>query len=87
MQIHEAQHGINHVVETESKILIGRFDQSNGFQALFHDCAIHSLEEGEDGEAFVRTCAKYGFAVDQRDVRIDVAEIRRLRVLGDIPKE
>ena len=87
MQIHEAQHGINLVVETNDTVFIGRFDQTNGFQALLHDCAIHAIGEGEDGEEFVRTAAKYGFAVDQRDVMVDVATIQRVRVLGDIPKE
>lgn len=87
MQIHEAQHGINLVVETDDQVYIGRFDQTNGFQALFHDCAIHAVQPEEDPEEFVRTSAKYGFAVDERDVMIDVAGIRRVRVLGDIPKD
>ena len=87
MQIHEAQHGINLVVETTDSVYIGRFDQTNGFQALFHDCAIHPIRSKEDAEDFVKTSAKYGFAVDQRDVMVDVATIQRVRVLGDIPKE
>lgn len=87
MQIHQAQHGINLVIETDDTVYIGRFDQSNGFQALLHDCAIHKVAAGEDPEPFVRTAARYGFAVDRRDVRVDVGAIRRVRVLGDVPKE
>ena len=87
MHIHEAQHGINLVVETNDTVYIGRFDQTNGFQALLHDCAIHAVAAGEDPEEFVRSSAKYGFAVDQRDVMVDVAAIQRVRVLGDVPKE
>ncbi len=33
MQIHEAPHGINLVVETPDTLYIGRFDQTDGFQA------------------------------------------------------
>ena len=87
MQIHQAQHGINLVVETDDTVYIGRFDQTNGFQALLHDCAIHPVAAGEDSEAFVRTCARYGFAVDKRDVMVDVGAIRRVRVLGEVPKD
>lgn len=87
MQIHQAQHGINLVVETGDTVYIGRFDQTNAFQALLHDCAIHPIAAGEDPEDFVRSAARYGFAVDRRDVQIDVAGIRRVRVLGDVPKD
>jgi len=87
MHIHEAQHGINVVVETANSVVIGRFDQTNGFQAVLHDCAVHTLLDGEDAEEFVRTSARYGFAVDKRDLMIEVGDIENVRVLGDIPKE
>ena len=87
MQLTEEHHGINLVVETTDKIYIGRFDNSNGFQVLMHDCAIHPIAGGEEAEEFVRNTAKYGVAVDQRDVVFDAASIKNVRVLGDIPKE
>lgn len=87
MNIQDAPHGINLVVETGDTIYLGRFDNTNGFQALLHDVAVHPVEPGEDGEAYVKQCAKYGFAVDQRDVMLDVGQIRRVRLLGDVPKE
>ncbi len=87
MQLTEAHHGINVVVETKDKIYIGRFDNSNGFQILMHDCAIHAIESPEAAEEFVRQTAKYGVPVDQRDVVFDAADVQRVRVLGDVPKE
>jgi len=87
MQLTQAHHGINLVIETVDRIYIGRFDSSNGFQVLMHDCAIHTIRSPESAEEFVRNTAKYGVAVDQRDVRFDAAGIQRVRVLGDVPKE
>ena len=84
MKIEEAPHGINVVLETPGTIYIGRFDNSNGFQVLLHDCAIKQLGEGEDGEAFVKQTAKYGIPVDQRDVMVEAASVQRVRLLGDI---
>ena len=52
-----------------------------------HDCSIHTIAGSEEAEEFVRNTAKYGVAVDQRDVVFDAAGIKRVRVLGDIPKE
>ncbi len=34
MQIHEAPHGINLVIETPKTIYSGRFDNTGGFQVL-----------------------------------------------------
>jgi hypothetical protein len=87
MQLTEAHHGINLVVETGDTIYIGRFDNSNGFQVLMHDCSIHPIDGAEEAEEFVRNTAKYGVAVDQRDVVFDAAAIKRVRLLGDIPKD
>ena len=37
--IMDAPHGINIVVEcNDGTIYIGRFDESNGFEVLMHDC-------------------------------------------------
>jgi hypothetical protein len=88
MNIHEAPHGINLVVETDRNVLyIGRFDETNGFQVLMHDADVHELTPGEDAEVYVRTAAKYGVAVNHKDVRFDTAGITRVRLLGDVPKE
>ena len=87
MQLTEAHHGINLVIETPGKIYIGRFDNSNGFQVLMHDCSVHTTTSEEEAEEFVRNTAKYGVAVDERDVVFDAAAIQRVRVLGDIPKD
>lgn len=87
MKIHEAPHGINLVVETADTIYIGRFDSTNGFQVLMHDCCVHRLEPGEDPEAFVRQTAKYGIPVDQRDCVLDAHAVQRVRRLGDVEKD
>lgn len=87
MRIHEAPHGINLVVETADTVYIGRFDSTNGFQVLMHDCCVHAVREGEDVEAFVRQTAKYGVAVDQRDVVFDAQQVRRVRRLGDVSQD
>jgi len=87
MKIHEAPHGINLVVETkENVVYIGRFDETNGFTVLMHDVDVHPLAGGEDAEQYIRTAAKYGVAVNQKDVSFDTSGITRVRVLGDIPK-
>lgn len=88
MQIHEAPHGINVVIETHGpKLVIGRFDSTTGFTALLHDCDVHELAPGEDAEAYIRETAKYGVDVKERDVELEVSEIKRVRLLGQIPKE
>ena len=86
MNIHQAPHGINLVVETDDTVYIGRFDSVNGFQVLMHDCSVHAVASGEDPEEFIRQTAKYGVAVDERDVAFDAARVQRVRVLGDVPK-
>ena len=87
MKIHEAPHGINLVVETDRNVLyIGRFDETNGFTVLMHDVDVHRLGQGEDAEQYIRNTAKYGVAVNEKDVTFDAARITRVRLLGDIPK-
>ena len=87
MQLTEAHHGINLVIETNDTVYIGRFDNSNGFQILMHDCSVHSIESADSAEEHVRNTAKFGVAVDQRDVVFDAASVQRVRVLGDISQE
>jgi len=87
MNIQDAPHGINVVIETnDARVLIGRFDSTNGFEALLHDCDVHALAAGEDSEAYIRNTAKYGVAVNAPDVHVDVGAIERVRLLGEIPK-
>jgi len=87
MNIQDAPHGINVVIETsDAKLFIGRFDSTNGFQALLHDCDVHPVGADEDAEAYIGKTAKYGIAVKERDVAVDVHLIERVRLLGDIPK-
>lgn len=87
MKIHEAPHGINLVVETDRNVLyIGRFDETNGFTVLMHDVDVHRLAQGEDAEQYIRNTAKYGVAVNEKDVSFDAAGITRVRLLGDVPK-
>lgn len=87
MNLHQAPHGINLVVETDDTIYIGRFDSTNGFEVLMHDCAVHAIQPGEDTEAFVKQTAKYGVPVDERDVTFPAGKVTRWRALGDVPKD
>ena len=87
MKIHETPHGINVVVETQNRrVVIGRFDSTNGFTALLHDCDVMDFAPGQDPEPYIRETAKYGVDVKQRDLELDVHTIARVRVLGEIPK-
>ena len=85
--IQSAPHGSNLVVETKSgRVIIGRFDSSNGFQVLMHDCDVYDPPAGADVEAYVRESATYGVDVKQRDLAFDAHTIVRWRKLGEIPK-
>jgi hypothetical protein len=87
MKIHEVPHGINVVIETEKgRVYIGRFDSTNGFTALLHDCDVMDFAAPDAAEAYIRESAKYGVDVKQRDVSVDTHGIRRIRLLGDVPK-
>ncbi len=87
MKIHEVPHGINVVIETRAgRVVIGRFDSSNGFTAVLHDCDVKDFGSGEDPESYIRETALYGVDVKQRDTQVDVAQIARVRLLGDVPK-
>ncbi len=86
-QLTQEMHGINLVIETGETTYIGRFDNNNGFQVSMHDCSIHPVENEEENEAFIKQTAKYGVAVDKKDVVLDTASIQRVRVLGEISQE
>lgn len=87
MKVHEIPHGVNVVIETATKrVIIGRFDSTNGFTAVMHDCDIKDFDSAEAADTHIRETATYGVDVKHRDAEIDVAEVERVRLLGDIPK-
>lgn len=86
MNIAQAPHGINLVVETSDMVYIGRFDQTNGFEVVMHDAATHSIHDENDTEGFIRQTAKYGVPVQHRDLVFPSNGIKRVRRLGDIIK-
>ena len=64
MQIHEIPHGINVVIETHAhRVYIGRFDSTNGFTALLHDCDVMDFPGEAESETYIRETAKYGVDV------------------------
>ncbi|HUR27767.1 MAG TPA: hypothetical protein VM509_06250 [Planctomycetota bacterium] len=87
MKIHDVPHGLNVVIETNSaRVYIGRFDSTSGFTALLHDVDVHDVQPGADPEPYIRETALYGVDVKSRDLEIDVLDIKRIRLLRDIPK-
>ena len=87
MDIQDAPHGINVVIETRGgRVFIGRFDSANVFTALLHDCDVHDVKAGEDGERYIRETATYGIDVKQRDAQVDIADVARVRLLRDVSK-
>ena len=86
VNIAQAPHGINLVVETERTVYIGRFDQTNGFEVRLHDAAKHEVAPGDLRDDYIRQTAKYGIPVQHKDLVFDAQGIQRVRRLGDIPK-
>ncbi len=87
MNIHDAPHGINIVVETaKGRLYIGRFDSASAFTALLHDCDVRDLPDAAVREQHIRESATYGIDVQERDVQVDVLQVTRVRLLRDIPK-
>ena len=81
----DAPHGMNLVIETNNgTVYIGRFDDSNGFEALLHDVDVYDPPEGTDPEAYIRETATYGVDVKHRDLKVDATQVTRWRPLGDI---
>lgn len=86
--IQNAPHGSNLVIETKTgRVIIGRFDSSNGFQVFMHDCDVYDPPTGTDPEPYIRETAKYGVDVKQRDFAFDAPSVVRWRLLGSVPKE
>lgn len=85
--INAAPHGQNLVVETkEGRVVIGRFDSSDGFQVLMHDVDVYDPPAGADPEPYIRETATYGVDVKKRDFALEAVSIVRWRKLGDVPK-
>ena len=85
--IHAAPHGQNLVIETRTgRVIIGRFDSSNGFEILMHDCDVYDPPEGADVEGYIRESATYGVDVKHRDYAFGAGEVIRWRKLGGVPK-
>jgi len=85
--LHNAPHGLNLVIETKSgRVVIGRFDSTNGFQVVMHDVDLYDPPAGADPEAYIRETATYGVDVKQRDFTFDASQVVRWRKLGEIPK-
>jgi hypothetical protein len=85
--IHAAPHGQNLVIETRSgRVIIGRFDSSNGFEVVVHDCDVYDPPEAADIETYIREAATYGVDVKRKDFAFAASEVIRWRKLGDIEK-
>ena len=83
----DAPHGMNLVVECEDgTIYIGRFDESNGFEVLMHDCDVFDPTSGGDAEHWMRETATYGVDVKHRDIRFSSAGVKKWTPLGKIEK-
>lgn len=85
--LQSAPHGLNLVIETKSgRVVIGRFDNTNGFQVFMHDVDVYEPPAGADPEAYIRETATYGVDVKQRDFVFDASQVLRWRKLGEIEK-
>lgn len=87
--IMNAPHGMNLVIEcTDGSAVIGRFDESNGFEVIMHDVDLWEPEQGdaEAREQWVRQTATYGVAVKERNHSFSARSVERWRALKDIEK-
>jgi hypothetical protein len=85
--IHEAPHGMNLVVETQTdRVIVGRFDSIIGLEVLMHDCDVFDPATGGDAEHWTRETATYGVDVKHRDFTFDAHEVTSWRPLGDVEK-
>jgi hypothetical protein len=87
--IMNAPHGMNLVVECkDGSAVIGRFDESNGFEVVMHDVDTWGADQGseEDREQWVRSTATYGVAVKARDHNCAASLVATWRSLGDVER-
>lgn len=86
MDIAQAPHGINLVVETDNAVYIGRMGKPEGDKVRMHHAATFNVNPDQSPEALIRETAKYGVPVAHLDLVFAPIGIRRIRKLGDIPK-
>ncbi|HEX6882185.1 MAG TPA: hypothetical protein VF530_02330 [Planctomycetota bacterium] len=86
MNIKQAPHGINVVVETEQAIYIGRMGKLEGEQARLHHAAVFQVAPGQNPEALIRETARFGVPVEHAEMLFETRGIKRIRRLGDVPK-
>ena len=86
MDIKQAPHGINVVVETEGAVYIGRLGKLEGDRANMHHAAVFEVPPGESPEERIRHTAKYGVPVEHEALLFETRGIKRIRRLGDVPK-
>ena len=85
--IMNAPHGMNLVVECkDGRVVIGRFDESNGFEVLMHDVDVWDPSAGADSTAWIRETATYGVDVKHRDFRFPAGSVASWRPLGEVEK-
>lgn len=87
--IMNAPHGINLVIEcTDGSAVIGRFDESNGFEVTMHDVDLWEPGQGTEEERveWIRTTATYGIAVKTRDHRFGARLVESWKPLGEVEK-
>ena len=82
-----APHGMNLVVECkDGTVVIGRFDESNGFEVFMHDVDVWRPGGDADPEHWVRETATYGVDVKHRDYRFSAGDVKGWRALGEVEK-
>lgn len=86
MNITQAPHGINVVVETEGTVYIGRLGKLSGDQVNMHHAAVFQVAACENPEDLIRRTARYGVPVEHIELAFGSGDIRRIRKLGDVPK-
>jgi hypothetical protein len=86
MNITQAPHGVNVVVETDEAVYIGRLGRIEGEQARMHYATVIPVSPGESPEGLIRETAKFGVAVEHTEMLFETRGIKRIRKLGDVPK-
>ena len=84
-----APHGMNLVIEcNDGSAVIGRFDESNGFEVVMHDVDVWGPDQGtpEEREQWIRGTATYGVAVKARDHTFPASLVASWKSLGDVEK-
>jgi hypothetical protein len=84
MNITQAPHGINLVVETDRIVYIGRLGKTEGNQVKLHHAA--AFQAAANSEDLIRRAARFGVPVEHEMLSIEAQGIRRIRRLGDVPK-